>query len=71
MSVKNFGSQAPREVLCSPASKKSQVFKMVQLFLSDCQLWERGMTLQSAALSFSHLNANERTATSQRAAEAV
>lgn len=68
---KEIGSEGPCKVLCSPAFKTAKFLFLLQLFLSDCQLLERGMTLQSAALSFSHLNANEHVATSQRTAEVV
>lgn len=44
---------------------------LIQLFLLDCQFGDGGMTLQSALLSLSYLNANECAATSQRAAETV
>lgn len=57
--------------LRSYVSKNSQSFRgLIQVFLSVCQLCDGGITLRSAVLSFSHLNANEH-ASCQRAAETV
>lgn len=56
----------------SKVSENRQSFwGLIQLFLSVCQLCDGSMTLRSAVLSFSYLNANEHAATSQRAAETV